>query len=285
MFLRKGQAETKTDKLDNGLFTVLLVGAGVLGLSLTVRMYLKPDSPMVSRDDWVFSVGFCVLAGLIATLFGRLALFAAIARIGATRGVIINTMAPLVTLAIAVMVLGEKFSLFDIFGMTLLVVAMALLLIERVWFLSRSLSMLFQQGVVAAILATLFQGIGYTFRKVGIDTSITALFAATLDTLSALVVYILLLGVFGRLKTVVGISLKNVSPYTIAAGLLSATAVLLFFSASDAIPVSQVSVITGIQPVIVALLSSLFMKNLERLSWVTFICAFLATLGVAVIAL
>jgi drug/metabolite transporter (DMT)-like permease len=82
----------------------------------------------------------------------------------------------------------------------------------------------------------------------------------------------------------VRVSLKNVNLYIIAAGLVSAAAVVSFFSASDSNPVSQVAVITGIQPVIVALLSSLFIRKLEKLSWITFICSLLATIGVALLA-
>jgi drug/metabolite transporter (DMT)-like permease len=284
ILLRKGQAETKADELDNGLFPILFISSSVLLLCLILKAVLLSPTPLISGSDWKISVGFCVLSGLVGTLLGRLALYAAISRIGATRGVIINAMSPIVTLSIAITVLGEKLNLSDSYGMFFLISGMLLLSVERVWFPSRFIGRLFQQGVVIAILASLLQGVGHTFRKIGVDTSISAPLAATLDTVSALVVYTVLLCGLGRLKSVVSPFVKNPNPYIITAGLLSAAAVLLFFGASDSIPVSQVSMITSIQPVIVALLSAVFMRNLERLTWITLISSILVTLGVVLMS-
>jgi drug/metabolite transporter (DMT)-like permease len=284
LLLRKGQAETKMDEFDNGLFLILLVSGSALSLALIAGIWMHP-TPLVSGKDWLFSVSCCIMAGLVGTLCGRLALFAAIAKIGATRGVIVNAMAPIVTLVIAITTLGERFQLFDIWGMALLLFGMFLLMLERSLFPTRFLEHLYKRGLVVAILATLFQGIGYTFRKVGIDTSMTPLFAATLDTVAAFAVYVLFLAAFGRLKTVVSLSLRNLNLNIAAAGILSGAAVLLFFAATDAIPVSQVSMITGSQPVIVALLSSIFMKKLERITWVTLGSAIFVALGVALIGM
>ncbi|MCL6444347.1 MAG: DMT family transporter [Alicyclobacillus sp.] len=284
MFVRKAQTALKTDELDNGLFIVLFVSGTVLSASLIVKFLIRPF-PLVSGEDWELSIGCCVLAGIIGTLLGRLALFAAIVRIGATRGLIVNAMAPIVTLVIAVTMLGEKFHLLDIWGMVLLFLGMLLLSLEKIWFPTRSIGKLFSQGVVVAVLATLFQGIGFTFRKVGIDTSMTALFAAVLDTVSALSLYVILLVMFGRHKNVIRISKGHVNLYIVAAGFLSAAAVMLFFVASDLIPVSQVSMITAIQPIIVALLSFIFMNKLERLTWVTIVCSVLVTTGVVLVGM
>jgi drug/metabolite transporter (DMT)-like permease len=284
ILLRKGQAETNTDELDNGLFLILLISSTVLFLCFILKIFTNPSASVISGTDWKRAVGFCVLSGLVGTLFGRLALYAAIARIGATRGVIINAMAPIVTLAIAITILREKFNVSDIYGMLCLVVGMILISVERAWFPSRFIGGFFKQGVMVAILATLFQGVGHTFRKVGVDTSITAPLAGTLDTLSALVAYTLLLYMFGRFGSVIRPFLKNPNPYIVTAGFVSAAAVLSFFDACDSIPVSQVSMISSIQPVIVALLSSLLMKNLERLTWVTWMSSIIVTLGVVLIS-
>lgn len=282
MLLRKAQSETTMDRVDNGLFSILLVGGTALFIALGVQVVLQP-APVIEPDDWEVGVGFCILSGLAGTLFGRLALFAAIARIGATRGVIINAMAPIVTLIIAVTWLEESFEWAAILGMGILAVGIVLMLLERIWFPTRFFGKWFERGITIAVVATLFQGIGYTFRKIGIDTSMTPLFAGSLDMLSALFGYFAVLAGLGRTRRVLQLFRRNLNLWVIAAGILTATAIVLFFAATDLIPVSQVSMITATQPVIIALLSTLFMNKLERLTWVTVASAVLVTTGVVLI--
>jgi drug/metabolite transporter (DMT)-like permease len=282
ILLRKVQVETTTDPVDNGLFNILLVGVVSLFIALGTQVCLQ-RTPVVQAHDWLVAVGFCVLSGLTGTLFGRLTLFAAIAKIGATRGVIINAMAPIVTLTIAVLFLGEVFNKLAIIGMGVLALGILLMTLERMLFPTRFFGKWFRQGVTIAIMATLFQGLGYTFRKIGINTSMTPLFAASLDMGSALFVYFAVLAVLGRTRRVIRVSLRNMNLWVATAGLLSAAAIVLFYAATDLIPVSQVSIITATQPVIVALLSGLFMNKLEHLTWLTATCSILVTLGVILI--
>ncbi|KPV41839.1 EamA family transporter [Alicyclobacillus ferrooxydans] len=281
IFIRKGQVDSNPG--DHGLFPVLVVSGATLTTALFIKVQRNP-SPLVMGAHTGLAILFCVLAGVLGTCFGRMTLYAAIARIGATRGVIIDMLSAMVTLSIAVSFLGEKFRLTSIYGMALIVLGLVLVVIERVWFPLRSLKHIYRSGVLMSFAAAMLQGVGHVFRKPSAGTAISPTFAATLDILSALALYTLLLLFTGRFKRYVSHYIRHINLYFLTAGFLSAAGVLLFFQASSAIPISQVSMIISIQPVIVAVLSGFLLARLEEVTWVTIVSSILVTLGVVTIS-
>lgn len=284
LLLRKYQSDHYTVAFDNGLFNILLIGTISLATALYVHGWLHP-SALIAGNDWMKAVVFCALSGIAGTLFGRLALFAAIARIGATRGVIINALAPLVTLAIAISFLGEEFKWITIVGMGITACGVLLMALERVLFPQRFFGRWYRQGFAIAAMATLFQGIGYTFRKVGIHTSVTPLGAAAVDMGTALLGYLIILIISRQIRPVIQSALRSLNLTAVATAMLTAAAITLFFAAANKISVSEVSLITATQPAIAALLSSLFMRKLEHLTWLTVACSLFVTVGVVMLGL
>lgn len=279
--IRKGQ--TDSDPGDHGLFPVLIIGGGTLTIALFVKV-LKDATPLIMGTNKELAILFCILAGVIGTCFGRMALYTAIARLGATRGVIIDMLSAMVTLAIAIAFMGEKFRWFSIYGIFAIVLGISLLVIERASFSSRYVKRIYRNGVLMGLLAAMLQGVGHVFRKPSAVSPISPTFAATLDIVAALLLYIIVLWVTGRLKRYAYHYATHVNLYFLAAGCLSAAAVLLFFTASAVIPVSRVSMIISTQPVIIALLSRLILSNVERVTWFTFTSSILVTLGVIIIS-
>ncbi len=284
LLLRKYQSEHQTAAFDHGLFNILLIGTISLAAALGLQAWGHP-MPLLTGGDGLTAIVFCALSGLAGTLLGRLALFAAIARIGATRGVIINALAPLVTLLIAVAFLDEDFQGITIAGMIITAAGVIILALERVLFPQRFFSHWFRQGITIAAFATVFQGIGYTFRKIGIHTSITPLGAAALDMGAALLGYLLILIISCQMRPIIASALKTLDLTAVTAAILTAAAIVLFFAATNEISVSEVSLITATQPVIVAMLSAVFLRKLEHLTWLTMVCAVLVTAGVVMIGL
>lgn len=283
LLLRKGQKDTRPS--DNGLFPVLTI-SGIILLFAFVIDVIEDPAPLVEGSNWIQGPLFCVLSGIIATLFGRLALYNAIARIGATRGVIFIAVSPFVTLVIALTVLKEKLVLTDFIGIGVLFAGVVLLLFEGRLSHHRFIApSLIQLGFVIALLASLFQGIGYSFRKIAVLAPMDPVFAGTLDTLAALIGYIIVLAFLGRLRSYVDYYKRHLNIYVIGAGIAAAGAVFLFFDAVMEIPVSTVSVIMGSQPVIVALLAGIFMRKMERLSAITYVSAILVSFGVVLLGI
>lgn len=284
LFVRKGQAESNPE--DHGLFPVLLISSLTLALALLVKV-MRNAAPLVMGPHQALTISFCILAGILGTCFGRMALYAAIARIGATRGVIIDMLSAFVTLTAAIIFLGEKLRWSNIYGVIGITLGLTLLITERVWFPSRFMKQLYQSGVAMSFAAALLQGVGHVFRKPSVVSPISPTFAATLDIVAALLLYTLLLGWNGRLTRVLRHYRRTGSSnlYFAAAGCFSAAGVLLFFSASSTIPVSQVSIITSIQPVIVAVLSGVLLAKLEQITWFTVMSSICVTLGVIIMSL
>jgi drug/metabolite transporter (DMT)-like permease len=101
-----------------------------------------------------------------------------------------------------------------------------------------------------------------------------------LDTWAALLIYVIILGSLGRFKQYVRYYKSHLNLYIICAGFVMAAAVFLFFNAVLKIPVSTISAIMGTQPVLIAILAGIFMKKMERITWVTVASAILVSIGV-----
>src|SRR6056297_2159215 len=114
VLLHKGQVETETE--DNGLFPVLVVGSLTLGIAAAVFIGFKYHGlgfvTTLTKRQWT-GYGLSALSGLIGTLAGRLVVYAAIRRIGATRGIVVESAESVVTTALAVVLLGEAFRVND----------------------------------------------------------------------------------------------------------------------------------------------------------------------------
>ncbi|GEO24306.1 hypothetical protein AAC03nite_00910 [Alicyclobacillus acidoterrestris] len=283
MFLRKGQENTLP--ADNGLFPILAIGGVILTVNLIFDGIDDP-APLLIGESWLKNVVFCMSAGIVGTFLGRLALYAAIRRIGAIRGIIFIAMAPVVTLMIAISVLGERLTLLDVIGIALLASGIAILVVEGIAYSDRNMfSKVVHSGIVVAVVATLCQGIGYSFRKLGSGIPIDPIFAAALDTLAALFGYVLVLALMGKLRFYIRYYSTHINLWLVASGFLNAAAVFLFFEAVSETNVSVVSMITGSQPVVIALLCGVFMRDLERLTRFTIMSSIFVTFGVVMLGL
>lgn len=277
VFLRKGQVERETP--DNGLFLVLAVSSAVLVFASLIHMAMGPHRAPLPNFHAPATLYF-VAGGITSTFLGRLALYAAIDRLGATRGVVIKTLEPLVTLGIALFMLGEKMRGTDKVSILLLLSGLVLLSLEPYLFPKRLIRSVFVQGVLVGLGAAILQGIGHTIRKVGMSAvPLNPLYAAAIDVVAAFLVYTLVLAAIGRLPRFIR-QLSTSSWYLYVAGILSATGVLLFFDAVSKIPVFTAAFIAGSQPLFVALLSAALLSSVETLNWAVFIASWLVAAGI-----
>ena len=282
VLLRKGQAER--DLPDHGLFPVLFISVLTLGASLALSQLIRPHA-FVWNQNSAEAMGYSLLSGLIGTWLGRMALYAAIDYVGATRGVVIKSTAPLVTLIIAIFLLREKLDDLDATGMVCLLTGVAVVLLDRNRLQQRGYLNWLRHGAVLGVIAAILQGIGHAMRKLGTLHSTSALLSATVDVTTAFLAYTLWLLASGRLGAIVRTYRRSYTPNIIASAFLSAAAVLLFFTAVGSAPVSTVSVIIGTEPVLVAILSALLLRKIERLTLFTLIGSLLVALGVILTSL
>lgn len=315
VFMRNG---VRPDDEDNGLLTTLLVNIAVIAAVLAVTTTAGGD-----RELTVMGMAWFIAAGLSATFFGRNALFGAIRHIGAARGAAIKNATPLVTLAIALALLGERLSPLAAAGVGLIIAGLFLLILESVrgarerltrdedpvgeamasealaeagwWDRTRSMAdrtvaAIAQParrrvvvGVTLGAAAALAFGSGHAFRKVGMDQMPDALLGASIGALTALTVYLLTAGFRGRARVELRRSVTSYRPWFWAAGAAGAIGQVSFFSALAFAPVSIVSVVAGSETVLTVVIAALLAGRLEAITFRVVIPATLVFAGTALI--
>lgn len=276
VLLRRGQVDLDAD--DNGLFPILFLGSFVLCGAAIVELWSKPVevATLTSNIPWL-GIGFCVISGVVGSLFGRMMLYGGIQHLGATRGIMIGTLETLVTLFLAITLLNESLKIINVLGVMLILGSVLLLPLERWLAAERSFV---NTGVLLCLGAAMLKGTSDFVRKVGMNTHIDPVLAAAIDMVVACIGNILVLGSTHRLAATVRYYVRHANRFLWLAGVLSASGVLLFFVAAAHAPISIVATITGLEPVFVALFSGIFLRNLERLTWWTTIYTTLAAIGV-----
>jgi len=297
-YLHVNRAQVDGDTSDNGLLPLLVVSTAALCL-MCLAGFLSAPAAFRLAPGWQRPLLYCILAGISWNFLSRMALLASIAQIGATRGLVLKSIAPVLTVAIAVVVFKERLDFGDKLGFLLMLASVGLLVVERVLLTNRSwppgrLSgrMAFwrtwlpsvTQGILLGVAAALFQSVGHLLRKMGAD-SIPSLLGATIDMTAATLVYVLYLSWTGRLAFHVKFYLRHRSRSILIASLLTAVGVGASFASIAAASIATVAMILGMQPVIMPVLSSLFFPGFERFTWISYLATALVALSVLAIML
>lgn len=122
VFVRNG---ARPDDPDTGVLTTLVINVLAFGV-LLVAWWAVTGLPGLRPDG----VAWFVLAGLCSTFLGRQSLFGAIRLIGAARGAAIKNATPLVTVVIALTILGERLTLAAAAGVALVMIGVFALIAE-----------------------------------------------------------------------------------------------------------------------------------------------------------
>jgi drug/metabolite transporter (DMT)-like permease len=241
-----------------------------------------------------------VVAGLLGTFTGRILLFAGLRRIGPVRTASIANTAPIVTIGIAVVALGEQLSPTALVAVALVLIGLGVLTIEafqtpdptiaratywagirvdgegsivrrgdRRSTARRAIVRLGTPALVGiglAALSAVSVGMARVARRVGLDTMPDPLVGAMLGSVTALVSNLLLQAWQGRLRSVVLASFREIRPRLWLAGVCATIGVLAFFQAIRLAPLSHVAVIAASETIITLVVGSLLLRKSERLS-------------------
>lgn len=283
IFIRRGQAQSSPP--DGGLLPILVISAFGLDALSAISSYVENKSFLFFETSPparpLQAIEYAIFAGIIGTCVGRFALYRAINTLGATRGVIIKGLAPVVTVSVIALVTEEDILPGDWLGLACLVLSVTLLYCERV-FSNRMLRSfeLFRNSLTMAGIAAIAQGIGHAFRQLSIQHALVPLTAAAIDVTAALIFYLLVLAVSGKFLSFLRGYRFFLNLDLLWAGIASATGVILFFLSIQVVSVTTVSVIVATEPVIVALLSTVFFPKMERVSWWSGMAAIIVAMGV-----
>ncbi len=224
---------------------------GTVGLWLAVALTGGPGHPSA------ISLAFFVAAGLIGTAAGRLLRFFSIELVGASISAALINLSPLVSTAVAIVVLGEQVTLPILLGTVIIVLGSVLLSAG-----GRSIGVRPAQLVLPLLSAACF-GVVAVLRKIGLGGAgaIVGSAANVTTALVAFTVFLLASGQGGAMACR-GRSLA----YFAVAGLAENLSVFLVVVGLSMGAVSVVTPLVSTAPIFVLLLSPFFLRGIELLN-------------------
>lgn len=199
-----------------------------------------------------------VAAGLVAPGLGRLFLFSGVARVGVARATALASTAPLLSVALAVALLGERPPALLLAGAVAIVAGGVLLAYrpqsERSWR---------RRDLVFPLLAALAFATRDIVSRWGLGSYAEPLLAAAVAAATSLVV-IAVVGTLG------GAELRLPRPalgLVAASGLAEGVAYLSMWWALALAPVSVVSPLVNAHSIFAVVLAAAFLRDLERVTW------------------
>jgi drug/metabolite transporter (DMT)-like permease len=282
------RAGVRRTDLDGGAFVTTVVNFVLLVAAvLVIAVAGHPPTWRLEAVIW-FSI-----AGFLGTFSGRVFMLAGLRRIGPVRTASITNTAPVATIAISVLLLGEVLSGWAIVAAVLVLTGLGLLALDAFStpdpVPSRSSdgasgdsaggSSQAASGtpgpdratpaVVGLILSTLSAtsfGTARIARRVGFDFLPDPLVGSVVGAAAALISNMMLQAGQGRIRSVVLGSFRDIRPALWAAGVCSTLGLVFFFVALQFSPLSHVAVVTASETVITMLMSRVLFPQRESLS-------------------
>jgi drug/metabolite transporter, DME family len=236
-------------------------------------------------SGWTFPEGFYrspalfyfVLGGLIQPALVRTLHYTGISRLGASRAEPIRSVTPLFATAIAFIALDERPGIVVYTAIFLTITGMSLISYRREgeaqW---KTSDLLFPLS--AAFLAAISQNI----RKAGLIILPNPYVAAAFTATTSLIIFLPTLFLSGQGRSL-GIN-RSSFPFYGAAALIATASQILSFIALSRAEVSVIVTLTSTSPLFTVALSSLFLKDLEKITAKVIVGAFLLVAGIVLIA-
>ncbi|GAB7386937.1 hypothetical protein BSNK01_07730 [Bacillaceae bacterium] len=297
----------KTSK-DNGNFASLLSAVLTVFLIYLLMGAFGEKKAVPFNFEGMF---YYFMAGFFTAFLGRVLLNGGIRRIGSPRAAAVKNAAPIVTVALAVTILGERISLWG--GIGIAIIFLALFFQAKADFSRERLKVEKikdekqedkagdeiedktkdktkaekkkekekRLGFVLAAVAAVSFGIGQTARKMGIIHYADPILGSLVGSAFALLVFVCMEIVQKRFKDTVWNNFLQPNAYFILAGVLTGIAQVSFFVSLLYTNVSYTSVVAAMEPVITVILGKIFLQREEKVTLrITFTaCAvFLGTL-------
>jgi drug/metabolite transporter (DMT)-like permease len=295
------RAGVRRGDLDGGAFVTTTVNVILLG-GLVTFLSLAGDPP-----EWQLTgVAWFALAGLLGSGFGRILLLSGMHRMGPVRSVSIVNTAPVVTIGVAIFLLGERLSGTAIVATLLVMAGIALLGVDafvtpdpamrrepaeapggtaglaqvapsRGRALSPALA-----GLGFSSLSALAFGLSRVARRVGLTWMPDPLVGAMVGSVTALLTNLATQAGQRRIRSVVVDSIRHPRPLLWLAGVCSTLGLLFFFLALQHAPLAHVAVVSSSETVMTMLISWLLFRRREILS-LRVVLAAIAVFGAGVL--
>ena len=221
-------------------------------------------------------------AGIAGPFFGRLFLYEGINRVGVSIASTLYETKPLFSLIGAVFILGEGISSMIVVGMFLMMIGTAIISLEesggqiqRRW--SR-------RDLVIPLASGACYGLAHIFRKGGLNVFPEPIVGVTMQNLGALAFVPFLALTRRRQKETFSANGKAWFIFSLA-GILHVIAQWCLFVALDLGKVVIISPLSSLSTFFVLILSALFLRRIEKVTWKIFIGSVLIVGGTFTLAL
>ncbi|MFA1610935.1 EamA family transporter [Halobellus rubicundus] len=239
---------------------VIVLAVNVLALVPAAFLLGSPLEELTLRSLAAFTA-----AGLLGTMVGRAMHFEGIKRIGSSRAEPIKASQPLHASLVAVLVLGEIVSAGHLLSMVAIVAGIAIITYEH-GSGGQASDDAGYVGLAFPFAAAFCYGIEPTFAKLGFAEGAAVLTGLTVKTVSAGLGFLIYLWWTQGIPDPRGIERREF-PWLVGAGVANTVFLLGYYGALELEPVSLVVPLVQSSPLVVILLSILFVSDdLERIT-------------------
>jgi len=255
-----------------------LIQQGTILLTLLLASLIEGD--LFAKNISPPPLLIFAVTGFVGAYLGRTLFVKSVDQIGAARAQSVNNSSPLITVLLAVVILGEHFSIYILVGVALIV--------SGVFFVTEpegdSSGVPRRKLTATSLLATLCYGIVPILKKIGTDYGGPPVLGALVMHATGLV----LLLAFGSLLKI-ELKWHKVPPGSlacfVAAGFLYAIGSTFTFRALQHAPASIAAPIWSAQPIVSFVLVKLVLRGIEEVSFWDGVAAALVVAGVLVLRL
>jgi uncharacterized membrane protein len=261
------------------------IAATIISLTVNVSFFLTL-SLITSQFIFIGSgILYFILAGLFAPGMARIFSYKGIDKLGASVSTPLQSTETLFSFILAVIFLEEKITLPIVFGTGS--ICLGVMILKREIESQRNMTnrwMRDKRYLFFPIIAAVLYGTSVFLRKLGLNEVRSPILGAMMTSLSSWVLLTLFLSRKTIRRDFINLNRKATSFFLISGGCTSLAWLSLFYALS----IGKVVVVSPVQtshPLFTVLLSYLFLRNVERVTYKTFIGALLIITGISLLSM
>jgi len=249
--------------------TFVFVRVGVKSASTTTALWLTLSINVVFLWGWSLLVygwqfeqwwawRYFFLSGVFAPLLGRLFQFQGMAKLGANITTPLTLTHPVISVALAILFLGEKVTNLGLLGALMVVLGSVVVGAQGGQSSTRSLQNVSRIYLLLPLVASLSYGISIIFRKIGIDIGSDAVTAAAVTCTSSWffsTLYVLFTGSVGEIRCS-----RREFGFFVLAGIFSSLGPVLLYAALQFEGLVVIAPLAATTPLFVLLVSYVFIR-------------------------
>lgn len=248
------QRSTARQSLSDVIAVVFLVNLLVM-VPITVVVFFP------AFDLTPLSVGAFAVGGVLGSLLARVALFVGIDRLGASRAEPLKSTFPLFAVLIAVVALGEQLTATVLVGILFVVAGGAAVSWDAK---AKGTNRRRWTDLGFPVAAAVLLGIDPVFTKIGLETGTPAVVGTTVRVIAAAAVFACY-RFWRQFRTETG-SRLSVTRWSLVAGVANTVYLMAYLAALARAPVSVVTPVLGVSPLLVLAIAPLVSTRDERIT-------------------